>query len=275
MKKIRIPFFVLAIVAMLAVVLIERSTLQAADVASGLPPFLLGREPVPLQQTTNIFSVEQKATLDRLLSEASPAEIDRLRRGGLSGFSVRSLQYVDGLLLFTLVLIAAALFLPRIFSRYEYFHARLQGIVTLIFGILVILAAVVLLLQVLVKLIIMVSLLLAFPFGTLAYLIIYGQFPRGAMTAVLSLIFFLKLLFGVLLLLAHQDFIKNLFLVIYVLAALAANLVVTFLYGMVPGILVSITDAIAAIVVIIIGIILALIMAVAAIISIVFALKPA
>lgn len=274
MRKIRIPFFVLAILVMLAIVLIERSAVPAAKVASYLPPFLLGREPVPLGQATTIFTPEQKATLDKLRLEKA-SEIGKLTRADITGFGIRSLQYVDGLLLFTLALMALALFLPRLFSRYEYMHAKLQGILTLIFDIVIILAAIVLVVQVLAKLIFMVALLLSFPFGTLAYLIIYGSFPRGAMTAVLSLLFFLKLLFGALLILAHQDFIKHLTFVIYVLGALVANLIVTFLYGIVPGILVSITDAIAAIIVIILGVILAIVMAIGAIISIVFALKPA
>ncbi|HEX7974334.1 MAG TPA: hypothetical protein VF498_07990, partial [Anaerolineales bacterium] len=87
-------------------------------------------------------------------------------------------------------------------------------------------------------------------------------------------IFTLKLVFGVLLLLAHQRFIENKGLVVYVLVAFVANLIVSILYGIVPGILVSITDAIAAIIVIIIGIILGIILIIGAIISIVMALKP-
>lgn len=273
MKKIRIPFFLLAVVVMLAVVLIERSTVQAADVAARLPSFITGRGPSPLDQALQIFTPEQQRELDDLLSKKA-GEISKLTKDKLSGFGVRSLQYVDGLLLFTLALMTLALFLPRVFSRYEYFHAKAQGILTLVFGILLILAAIVFALAVLAKLITMVLLLLSFPFGTLAYLIIYGSFPRGAMNAVLGLIFVLKVVFGVLMLLAHQDFLKNIGLVVYVLGALVANLIVTYLYGIVPGVLVSITDAIAALVVVILGVILALFMIVGSIISIVFALKP-
>jgi hypothetical protein len=274
MQKIRAPFFLLAVVVMLAIVLIERSAVQAAEVAARLPPFISGRGPSSLDQALQIFTPEQQRVLDRLRSEKA-GEISQLTRADLSGFGVRSLQFVDGLLLFTLALMTLALLLPKVFSRYEYLHAKAQGIVTLIFDILLILAAIVFALIVLAKLISMVLLFLSFPFGTLAYLIIFGSFPRGAMIAVLSLIFVLKVIFGVLMLLAHQDFLKNLGLVVYVLGAFVANLIVTFLYGIVPGVLVSITDAIAALVVVILGVILALFMLVGSIISIVFALKPA
>jgi len=273
MKKIRTLFFLLAVLVMLAVVLIERGAVQAANVAANLPPFITGDDAISLDQALGIFTTEQQQELDDLRSKKA-GEISKLKKEALSGFGVRSLQYVDGLLLYTLVLMTLALILPRVFSDYEYFHAKAQGILTLVFGILLILAAIVFALVVLAKLIGMVLLFLSFPFGTLAYLIIFGSFPRGAMNAVLGLIFMLKVVFVVLLLLAHQDFLKNIGLVVYVLGALAANLVVTFLYGIVPGILVSITDAIAALVVVIIGGILALVMIVGAIISIVFALKP-
>jgi hypothetical protein len=275
MNRIRLPYFVLAVIIILAVVLIERGAVQAAEAASRLPPFLLGGGPVPMEQATAIFPRQQQIELNRLLSATSQDDLARLRKGDLSGFGVRSLQYVDALLLFTMILMAMVLFIPRLVPHYTGYHAKLQGIVTLIFSIIMILAAIVFLLYVIARLVIMITLLLSFPFGTLVFLIIYGHFPRAAMTAVLSLIFFLKILFGALLILAHQDFIKNLTFVLYILASLAANLIVAFLYGIVPGILVSITDAIAAVVVIIFGIILELMMAIGAVVSIFSAFKPA
>ena len=156
----------------------------------------------------------------------------------------------------------------------EAVHARIQGILTLIFSIVVIITAMVAIGVALAKLLLMVALLLSFPFGTLAYLIIFGSFPREAATAVVSLLFILRVWFSLLLVAAHQRFLENTGLLIYTLAAFIASLVVSFLYGFVPGILVSITDAIAAIVVAIIGIILAVILLVGAIFSILAAFKP-
>lgn len=95
----------------------------------------------------------------------------------------------------------------------------------------------------------MVALLLAVPFGTIAYLAMFGSFDRSGATVALSLIMTLKLFFAGCLVLAHQRFLENKGLVLLILTSLLATLVIGFLQGLVPGILVSITDAIAAIVV--------------------------
>ena len=203
----------------------------------------------------------------------------------LSGFGIRSLAFVDGILLFSLLIMALSIVLtkglPLVFPKAvmdrippESIHAKSQGCLSLIFAILLILAALAFLAVVIAKLMTMVMMLLSFPFGTLLYLIIFGSFPRGAMNAVLSLLFVLKIVLGVVLLLAHQKFIENLSLVIGFLAALVGNLIVTILYTIVPGFLVSITDAVSAVIITIVGIILAIILLVLALISIVAAWLP-
>jgi len=266
MAELRKPFLLLALLAILVIVLIERSALRATDVAARLPAFITGSRTTSLDQALNIFTPEQKRRLDELRQEKSN-EISALEPD-LTGFGVKSMQFVDSFLLFTLALMSLALVVP------QWLQGRLQGCVTLIFAIVVIIFAIIFALMVLAKLLVMVAMLLSFPFGTLAYLIIFGDFPRGAANAVLALIFTLKIVFAVLMLLAHQDFVKNIWLVIYVLAAFAANLIVSFLYGIVPGFLVSITDAIAAIVVALVGVILGIVMGVFALVSIILALKP-
>jgi hypothetical protein len=153
-------------------------------------------------------------------------------------------------------------------------HAKIQGCLTAVFAILLILAALIALFIALGKAILMVSLFLSFPFGTIAYLIIYGSFPREAGNAVISLLFILKVVFSVVLLLAHQRFVENKGLVLFLIVSFICGLIVSLLYGIVPGILVSITDAIAGIIMAIIAIILAIILILGAIISIVLALKP-
>jgi hypothetical protein len=268
--RIRTPFFVLALVAILVNVLIERSSLRAAEVARRLPPVITGSRQTSLDQVLDVFTPEQKRRLDVLRQEKT-GELSNLPRD-LEGFGARSLMFVDGILLFTLALMGISLLAKQI--EIEHIHARLQGIVTLIFCILLILYALPWLLVVLAKLMMMVAMLLSFPFGTLAYLIIFGSFPRAEMNAVISLLFTLRMIFAVLLVLAHQGFLKNIWLIIYVVAAFVASLIVSFLYNLVPGILVSITDAIAAIVVAVIGIVLALLLAISAILAIVAALKP-
>ena len=100
-----------------------------------------------------------------------------------------------------------------------------------------------------VLLLLMIALLLSVPFGTIAYLAIYGFFDRGGASAVLGILLFLKLAFAACLVLAQQRFLQNRGLVLLVISSLVANIVLSFLHGLVPIILVSITDAIGAIIV--------------------------
>lgn len=268
MGKLRIPFLILALVVIAVIVLIERSALNPQVVARWVPQSILAPDPNSmLDRALDGFTAEQQQELDALRQEKRD-EISQLQPE-LSGFGVASLQYVDGFLLFTVALMTLALVLP------EALHARIQGILTLIFAIVVAIVAFLKILAVLVKLVTMVALLLSFPFGTIAYLIIYGSFPVGPATAVLALIFILKLIFVVLMLLAHERFITNIGLVVFVIVSFVANIIVSLLYGIVPGFLVSISDAVAAIVIAIIGIILAIVMGIVSILAIILALKPA
>ena len=119
----------------------------------------------------------------------------------------------------------------------------------------------------------MVTLLLAFPFGTIAYLIIWGSFPRGEAAAVLALLMFLKLVFAGTLVAAQPRFVQNKGLVALVLTSLVANVVVAFLHALVPGVLVSILDAVAAIVVAIVAIVWAIVLLIGSIPAIVTAVR--
>lgn len=265
-RSLRVPFLVLALVLIFALVWVERRALSLVQVTSRLRPFLSDQVPTDLAADLKLFTLEQQRKLAEV-QRSKTAELDALPRK-IEGLGIPALQFIDGFILFTLALMCLSLLIP------EYIHAKIQGILTLIFAILWILYALPYLFAAIAKLFLMVAMLLSFPFGTLAYLIIFGSFPRGGATAVLAVFFSLKLLLVILLLLAHQKFIENKGLVLYVLAAFAGNLIVSFLLSFVPRILVSITDAIAAIVVIIVAIILAIVLAIGALVSIVFALKP-
>ena len=243
--RLRVPFFVVAFAAALLVVLLETS----ASLLIG------GRD-----ATTGLLTAAGE--LEMAVTGGGG--------GGVSeppGRAISYLALVDGVLLFTLLLMGAGLLLPH------RLHGRLQGVVTLVFAILLILAALGLLLLAIVEVITMVVLFFAFPFGTLAYLVIWGSFPRGDAATLLSLLMFLKLVAGAALLLAHQRFIQNKGLVLMVLTALIGNLVVAFLHGLVPGILVSITDDIAAIVLAIVAIVWAIILLIGSIPAVVKAVR--
>ena len=116
----------------------------------------------------------------------------------------------------------------------------------------------------------MLALFLAPPFGTLAYLALFGFFPKGVGAGrCSSTLMALKLAFCVVLFLAQQRFVQNKGLVLLVLTSLVTNILITFLLGIVPSVLVSITDAIAAIIVAIVAIIWAIVMLVIAIIAVI------
>ena len=66
---------------------------------------------------------------------------------------------------------------------------------------------------------------------------------------------FLKVAFAVVLVLAQQRFLQNKGFVLIIVTSLIANIVIGFLHGLVPVILVSITDAVAAIIVLVLALI--------------------
>ena len=159
------------------------------------------------------------------------------------GLGIPYSPLLDGLLLFAVLLMGLGLLLP------ERLTGRLQGIATLVVSLVLGALSFVLILAAVAALIEMVTLLVAIPFGTIAYLIIFGNFDRSGAAIALSLIMTLKLYFAGCLVLAHQRFLQNRGLVVLILTSLLATLIIGFLHGLVPAFLVSITDAIAAIVV--------------------------
>jgi hypothetical protein len=250
---LRTPFFIVALIALVIAFLLE---LGSGLVTGGDSP--------------------SNGALQSAVDEGLPGgAADDVDLGDISaketrpGLGIRYLAFLDGLLLLTVGLMAISLLLP------ERVHGRLQGWITLMttaigafviffFGILVI--ALPLLLT-------MVGLFLAAPFGTIAYLAVWGFFDRGGAAAVLGLILFLKLAFAILLVLAHERFLQNKGLVMLIVTSLVANLLLSFLHGFVPGILVSITDALGAIVIAALALIWAIVFFFGALAAVVKSLK--
>src|SRR5205823_3915511 len=92
---------------------------------------------------------------------------------------------------------------------------------------------------------------------------------RAGADIALSLIMLLKLGFSGSLVLAQQRFLESKRLVLLILTSLLGNVIVSFLHGIVPGLLVSITDAIAAIIIGIVAVIWGIILLIGSIISII------
>jgi hypothetical protein len=183
------------------------------------------------------------------------------------GLGVPALALLDGLLLLTIGLMGASLIVPpRVMGR-------IQAPIRLIIAILLLLAVVMALIKAVTLLLVMFGLFVAAPFGTIAYIAVWGFFDRGDAAVALSVIMFLKVVLVIGLVLAQQDFLRGKALVLLILTSLLGSLVVTFLHGLVPGILVSITDALAAIIVAILALIWALVIAIGAIVPTIKSLR--
>jgi hypothetical protein len=189
-----------------------------------------------------LFIVALALLVVALLVELGSALVKNLVNSKI-GLGIPYSPLLDGLLLFTVLLIAVGLLLP------ERLTGRIQGVATLVVSLLIAILSVILVLVAVAALTEMLTLLVAVPFGTIVYLILFGTFDRSGAAIALSLIMTLKLAFAAFLVLAHQRFLENKGLVLLILSSLVATLATGFLQGLVPGFLVSVTDAIAAIVV--------------------------
>ncbi len=252
MERLRTPFLILAIILIFLAVLIETGTALPGVLRGNQVPISAFQLPQNLSQDVSQLNSDQRNVVAQLSKQERPP-----------GHGVPDLALLDSIVLFTVALMGIALLLP------ERLQGRVQGIATLIFSLLLIILALAQVLLAIGLLILMITLLLAIPFGTIIYLIIYGSFNRAGADIVLSLIMLLKLGFAISLFLAQQRFLQSKGLVLLVLTSLLANVIVTFLLGIVPGFLVSITDAISAIIVGIIAIIWGIVLLVGAIISII------
>lgn len=252
MDELRKPFLLIALALMAVVVVIEMGGRLALKGGGDVPNVA----DFPAGEVRDAFSRVNPGELNQLSGEKPP------------GFGVPYLALVDAIALFTIGLMALSLILP---GRVQ---GRTQGCATLIFSIILVLLAIVLAFAAFGALILMISLFLAAPFGTITYFAIFGSFPRGATAAVLSLLMLLKLGCAGALVLAHQRFLQNIGLVLILLTSLVGNIIVAFLHGFVPGFLVSITDALGGLIAAILAIIWAIFLLIVSIIAVLKAVPP-
>lgn len=210
---LRRPFFVAAVVLAALIVLIE----------VGMSGLVLGATSTPPDPNS---AADLGVPADML--ENAPDE--------LPGSGIRFLAFVDGLLLFTVLLMGASLLLPL------RLHGRIQGVATFVVALVWIVVAALASLTALAQLMLMIGLFLAPPFGTAVYLAVWGGFPKGAAAIVLGLLLLLKVVFGVLLVLAQPRFLRMKGLVLLVVLSVVLQLVLGFLHGFMPRPVVAIGD---------------------------------
>ncbi len=252
MAELRKPFFIAALVLLVIVVLVE-----------------VGSAAVLHAQPDAQAKAAAKANALSLSDQINPNQFDQLANGDKPpGRGIPYLALIDGLWLFTLILMGVSLLVP---ARVQ---GRIQGIATLIVAGLALCGGIAIIFAGIAILLIMVALFLSVPFGTIVYLALYGFFDRAGASAALSLLMMLKIGVVVCLVLAQQRFLQNKGLVLLILTSFIAGIIVMFLQGLVPVFLVSITDMLAAIIVAVIAVIWALFLLIGALISIVKALQP-
>ena len=250
MDRLRKPLFVAALVLAGLVVLLEIGSLAVLEgVESGLSDI---GDLIPTEgELFDVFQ-DHQSEVEHLASQDKPP-----------GLAVPYMALLDVIMLFT----ALSMGLSQLINQRLY--TRINAVATLILSLLILIGGIVMIITAIVSLLLMVSLLLAVPFGTLVYLAIYGFFNRGGASAALGLLMVFKLAFSICLVLAHQRFLQNKGLVILIICSFLGNVIISLLHGFVPIFLVSITDAIGAIVVAIIAVVWAVVLLVSAIIALV------
>src|SRR4051812_7769487 len=107
------------------------------------------------------------------------------------GYGITFMAALDGLVLYTVLLMGLSLLIP------ERVQGRTQGCATLIVSFFGCLGTLAMIFIAIGLLMLMVTLLISPIFGTIAYFAIYGHFPTGEARVILSLLMTLKLGFAV------------------------------------------------------------------------------
>jgi hypothetical protein len=251
-ESLRKPFFIAALVLITLALIVElgaAAVLGEQAPSGGLEDLIAETE-----------DPDDREALGEALDELDAEQLERvLSQDKPPGLAIRYMALIDGILLFTVGMIGVAILIR------ERAHAKVHGCVTALFSLLMALGSCTLLIVALASLLLMVALLLAVPFGTIAYLVLYGFFNRPGAAATLALIMTLRIGFAACLVLAQQRFLQNKSLVLLIVTAFLASMIVSCLHGIVPRFLVSITDALAAIIIGILAVIWAVFLLIASI----------
>lgn len=253
MDTLRRPFLVAALVS--AAVAVAMSL--GAPLFTG-PPALADRISGVLSDPTMAAQLAERG-VD--VSQAAGALSAMTAPADPPGLALPYLGLIDGLLLLVLILTA----LPTVVG--DRITGSVQGIVSIIGGLVGLLGSIVLAVVAFGALMLMVSLFLAAPFGTLAYLAIFGFFDTSGAAVILGLITAAQLATWVTLVLAQQRFLKSKGLMLLLATCLLASLVTGVLHSIVPTILVSITDALAALIIAVVAAIWSLVVLIGGIVS--------
>jgi len=220
--------------------------------------------------------VERTAAQLESAAKAMDPALDPQRVGAFAARAAASEPHGSGvpaLALFDLLLLCAVLLLGASLVVAPRIMGRIQAPIRLIVALLILLASLRALLLAIGQLYLMLGLFLAPPFGTLAYLALWGFFATEATTGLLSVVTLLKIVLAIGLLLSHPAFIKVKMLVAMILTSLVLTVVVSLVLGFVPGIVASIADTIGAILIAALTLLFSLIVVVGSIIPTIKSLR--
>jgi hypothetical protein len=237
--------YILMLVFILLVVLLELGSLgllkSAAPAPGALAALLPTPEPTPSPQDQALHSALQdsQGDLNQMLNQDKPP-----------GRAIPAMAMLDGILLLVTILWAVQVFLGN------NVYSAVAATATCIVNLLLIIAGIIAIFLAIAFLLLMVGLLLAVPFGTLAYLALFGFFNRGGAAAALGILLALKVGYIICFGIAQKDL--RVAMILLALTSLLANVIIGFLHGFLPSFLTSITDDVAAIIVLILAVIWAL-----------------
>jgi len=155
----------------------------------------------------------------------------------VNGYAIPALALFDSLLVLTVALIGA----PFVFT-----HAavgKFQGIVTFFVAVSTIGASFVMIFKCISMLFVMFGTLVVF----FPYAFAFASFGVAESGLILLLVLFLKLGFLILLILSHQRFLTNIGLLRLIAYSILLTLLASFMHGLPPSFLASITDDLAGI----------------------------
>lgn len=183
-----------------------------------------------IQKTIEALPEEERAEAARQLAAQSGREAP-------PGLASRALAGVDFLLLWTAFLFASATAIsPEV-------HARVRAIATPLVCLMAAILLVVLIFLALGRLIMLLTLLLSAPFGTIVYLAVYGGFGTGAVLASLGAASLFRALFIGFLLASSWRYINNWTLLLITGTGFLCTVIAGVVFGLLPGILHAIGDA--------------------------------
>lgn len=175
------------------------------------------------------------------------------------------LVLLDGILVYFVIVTSLGYFRFKAKARV----AEATAVASLILSLIGVVASLLLIVVAFLAIMLMLGLLFAAPFGTLAYLDLFANFPKQRAVAALSFIMLLKVFFLLMLALTDLGYLKNKMLVILIGLSMLATWLTSTLIAWPPGFLSSITDAVGALVTAVIAFVWLIVTLVASVIAVV------